>query len=146
MLLQITVPQAYAAFRGGELASWHVKEGDPLEFGTVICDISIDEIVGLRRTKRASLLGSTSLLRKRKVNDGLDHRQGRGAVLIRLTSAENGMVMRKRAVEEGQRVVVGSMVGLIGSPDAEIPDELPDTQARIAVDFPDPDDFDPFDE
>lgn len=145
MLLQVTVPQAYAAFRGGRLVSWHVDVGERLDFGTVLCDISIDEIVGLRRTKRASLLGSTSKLRQRRVNDGLDHREGRGAVTIRLTCAENGLVLRRKEVEEGGRVSVGTLVGVIGTAEGEIPDVLPDTEARIAVDFPDAEELDPFD-
>ena len=125
--------------------SWHVDVGERLDFGTVLCDISIDEIVGLRRTKRASLLGSTSKLRQRRVNDGLDHREGRGAVTIRLTCAENGLVLRRKEVEEGGRVSVGTLVGVIGTAEAEIPAVLPDTEARIAVDFPDAEELDPFD-
>lgn len=142
--MKVTVPQAYAAFRGGELVKWYVDVDDDLQFGTVLCDISIDEIVGLRRTKRASLLGSTSKMRQRRVNDGLDHREGRGAVVIRLTCAESNMKLRRKEVEAGERVSVGTLVGLIGSSDAEIPSVLPETDARIAVDFPDPEDFDPF--
>lgn len=144
MLLKVTVPSANVAFRGGELVNWYVKEGDPLSFGTVLCDISIDEFVALRRTKRASLLGSTSRLRQRRVNDGLDHREGRGSVTIRLTCAESGMVLKRRDVAKGERVSVGTLVGVIGTPDAEIGESLPDTGARIALDYPDPEEFDPF--
>lgn len=145
MLLQVTVPPDNAAFRGGELVNWYVNEGDPLSFGTALCDISIDDFMALQRTKRASLLGSTSRLRKRKVNDGTYRREGRGSVIIRLTCAESNMVLRQKTVKKGERVAIGSAVCVIGTPDAEMGSDLPVTEARIAVDYPDPEDFDPFD-
>jgi hypothetical protein len=145
MLLQVTVPPDNAAFRGGELVNWYVKEGDPLAFGTALCDISIDDFMALQRTKRASLLGSTSRLRQRKIVDGQYRREGRGSVVIRLTCAESNMVLKVKTVKEGERVTIGSAVAVIGTPDAEIAGDLPMTEARIAVDYPDPEDFDPFD-
>ncbi len=145
MLLQVTVPPDNAAFRGGELVNWYVQEGDPLSFGTALCDISIDDFMALQRTKRASLLGTTSRLRQRKINDGKYRREGRGSVVIRLTCAESDMVLKQKMVNEGERVAIGSAVGLIGTADAELGDDLPVTEARIAVDYPDPEEFDPFD-
>ena len=145
MLLQVTVPPDNAAFRGGELVNWYVNEGDVLSFGAALCDISIDDFMALQRTKRASLLGSTSRLRQRKINDGTYRREGRGSVLIRLSCAESNMVLKKKMVNEGERVSIGSAVGVIGAPDAEMTEDAPLTEARIAVDYPDPEDFDPFD-
>jgi hypothetical protein len=145
MLLQVTVPPDNAAFRGGELVNWYVNEGDPLPFGTPLCDISIDDFMALQRTKRASLLGSTSRLRQRKINDGKYRREGRGSVIIRLTCAESDMVLKQKMVNEGERVTIGSAVGLIGTPDSEMGEGVPVTEARIAVDYPDPEEFDPFD-
>ncbi len=145
MLLQVTVPPDSAAFRGGELVNWYVDEGEALAFGAAICDISIDDFMALQRTKRASLLGSTSRLRQRKITDGQYRRQGRGSVLIRLSCAESNMVLKKKIVDQGGRVTVGSAVGVIGAADAELTDDATMTEARVAVDYPDPEDFDPFD-
>jgi hypothetical protein len=144
MLLQVTIPADNAAFRGGELVNWYVDEGDALSFGTVLCDISIDDFLAMQRTKRASLLGSTSRLRQRRVNDGINRREGRGSVTIRLTCAENNMVLKRKTVQEGDRITIGSAVAVIGTPDSEVGDTLPTTEARVAVDYPDPADFDPF--
>lgn len=144
-MLQVTVPPDNAAFRGGELVNWYVNEGDVLSFGAALCDISIDDFMALQRTKRASLLGSTSRIRQRKINDGQYRREGRGSVLIRLSCAESNMVLKKKLVNEGERVAIGSAVGVIGAPDAEMTDDAQLTEARIAVDYPDPEDFDPFD-
>jgi len=66
-------------------------------------------------------------------------------VLIRLSCAESNMVLKKKMVNEGERVSIGSAVGVIGAPDAEMTEDAPLTEARIAVDYPDPEDFDPFD-
>lgn len=144
-MLQVTVPPDNAAFRGGELVNWYVNEGEPLAFGAALCDISIDDFMALQRTKRASLLGSTSRLRQRKIVDDKFRREGRGSVLIRLSCAESNMVLKKKMVNEGERVTIGSAVGVIGAPDAEMTDQVLMTEARIAVDYPDPEDFDPFD-
>ncbi|MEX1093497.1 MAG: hypothetical protein WEB67_05635 [Acidimicrobiia bacterium] len=141
----MTVPHDNAAFRGGELVTWYANEGDALSFGAALCDISIDDFMALQRTKRASLLGSTSRLRQRKISDGTYRREGRGSVVIRLTCAESNMVLKQKMVNEGERVTIGSAVGLIGTPDAELGVGLPVTEARIAVDYPDPEEFDPFD-
>ena len=143
-MLQVTVPLDNVAFRSGELVNWYVEEGDPVPFGTALCDISIDEFVAMQRTKRAQLLGSTRRLRKRKISDGISRREGRGSVTIRLRCAENNMVLKEKAVVEGGRIAIGSAVGVIGTQDAELGDGVPTTEARIAVDYPDPADFDPF--
>lgn len=144
MLLQVTVPLDNVAFRSGELVNWYVEEGDPVPFGTALCDISIDEFVAMQRTKRAQLLGSTRRLRQRKISDGISRREGRGSVTIRLRCAENNMVLKEKAVVEGGRITIGSTVAVIGTQDAELGDRVPTTEARIAVDYPDPADFDPF--
>lgn len=143
-MLQVTVPLDNVAFRSGELVNWYVEEGDPVPFGTALCDISIDDFVAMQRTKRAQLLGSTRRLRQRKISDGISRREGRGSVTIRLRCAENNMVLKERAVVEGGRITIGSTVGVIGTQDAELGDGVPTTEARIAVDYPDPADFDPF--
>lgn len=143
-MLQVTVPLDNVAFRSGELVNWYVEEGDPVPFGTALCDISIDDFVAMQRTKRAQLLGSTRRLRQRKISDGISRREGRGSVTIRLRCAENNMVLKEKAVVEGGRITIGSAVGVIGTQDAELGDRVPTTEARIAVDYPDPADFDPF--
>jgi hypothetical protein len=144
-LLQVTVPLDNVAFRSGELVSWYVEEGDPVPFGTALCDISIDDFVAMQRTKRAQLLGSTRRLRQRKISDGISRREGRGSVTIRLRCAENNMILKEKSVVEGGRITIGSTVGIIGTQDAELGGGVvPTTDARIAVDYPDPADFDPF--
>lgn len=144
MLLKLTVPQANAAFQAGVITKWHVEEGDALNLGTPVCDLSIDEFLALQRTKRASLLGSTSKRRRRWIKDGIDHREGRGAVIIRLICAENGMTLKKREASEGQRVSVGDLVAVIGTPDTDLSSTLPDAEARVSVDYPDAEEIDPF--
>ncbi len=146
MILKVSVPAADAAFRGGYIARWHKRVGDAVEFGDDICDVAIDEFMALQRTKRASLLGSTSKLRKRRVKDGYDLREGRGQVTIRLTSAEGGVRLHEVIVPEGGRVQIGSLVALLSPEGDGSPADLegaPD--ARVAVNMPDAEDIDPFD-
>jgi pyruvate/2-oxoglutarate dehydrogenase complex dihydrolipoamide acyltransferase (E2) component len=146
MILRVTVPAADAAFRGGYIDKWHKQEGEPIEFGDDLCDIAIDEFMALQRTKRASLLGSTSKLRTRRIKDAYDLREGRGRVTIRLRSSEGGVVLGKVVVPEGGRVDIGSLIALMSGADGDLTgdtDTAPD--ARIAVNMPDADDLDPFD-
>ncbi|MFV2000826.1 MAG: hypothetical protein ACC654_10735 [Acidimicrobiia bacterium] len=145
MILKVTVPTTDPAFRGGSITKWYKHEGDPIEFGDDLCDVAIDEFMALQRTKRASLLGSTSRMRKRKVKDAYDLREGRGQVTIRLTSAEDGVLLGKVIVPEGGRIDIGSLIALMSGTDGDLTgdaDTAPD--ARIAVNIPDAEDLDPF--
>jgi len=145
MILKVTVPKTDPAFRGGSIAKWYKHEGDPIEFGDDLCDVAIDEFMALQRTKRASLLGSTSRMRKRKVKDAYDLREGRGQVTIRLTSAEHGVLLGKVIVPEGGRIDIGSLIALMSGTDGDRTGDA-DTapEARIAVNIPDAEDLDPF--
>ena len=146
MLLKVEVPAADAAFRGGYVAKWHVKEGDAVEFGADLCDIAIDEFVAMQRTKRATLLGSSNPFRKRKVKDALSLREGRGVVHMRLTSSEGGLQLGKVLVPEGGRVAIGDLIGLLsGAGEATAVDDASAARAsdaRIVVNMPDEDDID----
>jgi len=146
LILKVTVPTADGAFRGGSILKWHKHKGDRIDFGDDLCDIAIDEFMSLQRTKRASLLGSTSKLRTRKIKDAYDLREGRGQVIIRLTSAEHGVLLARVVVPAGGRVDIGSLIALMSGTDGDLTgdtDGAPD--ARIAVNMPDPDELDPFD-
>jgi pyruvate/2-oxoglutarate dehydrogenase complex dihydrolipoamide acyltransferase (E2) component len=147
VLLKVEIPAADAAFRGGYVAKWHVKEGDQVEFGDDLCDIAIDEFVAMQRTKRATLLGSSNPFRKRRVKDALSLREGRGVVHMRLTSSEGGVTLGKIVVPEGARVAIGDLVGVLsgGTEPVSQPDEASlaaASEARIVVNMPDEDDID----
>jgi pyruvate/2-oxoglutarate dehydrogenase complex dihydrolipoamide acyltransferase (E2) component len=144
MILKVTVPAADAAFVGGWIQTWYKSEGDPIEFGDDLCDIAIDEFIALQRTKRATLLGSTSRLRKRRVKDVYDLREGRGQALLRLTSAESGVLLGKVFVAEGERIEIGSLVAVLSSSGEAVSDDIETAPvARIAFNIPDSEDLDP---
>jgi len=145
MILKVTIPAADAAFRGGFIIAWHKREGDTIEFGDDLCDVAIDEFMSLQRTKRATLLGSTSKKRTRRVKDAYDLREGRGQVTVRLTSAEHGVLLGKVIVPEGGRVEIGSLVALMSGSDGDVSGDIESApDARIAVNLPDAEDLDPF--
>ena len=145
MILKVTVPAADAAFRGGFISAWHKREGDTIGFGDDLCDVAIDEFMSLQRTKRATLLGSTSKLRTRRVKDAYDLREGRGQVIVRLTSAESGVLLGKVIVAEGERVEIGSLIALMSGSDGDSSGDIESApDARIAVNMPDAEDLDPF--
>lgn len=150
MILKMRVPApdaTFRAFKAGFVAKWHKQEGDTVAFGDDICDVAIDEFVALQRTKRATLLGSTSRLRKRKVKDGYDLREGRGEVRFRLTSAERSGTLSRIMIPEGGRIEIGSLIGVFsdeGRPDDAAIEAA--AEARIVANIPDPEDFDPFDD
>lgn len=145
MILRVTLPPADAAFRGGFVAEWHKQEGDPIAFGDDLCDIAIDEFMALQRTKRATLLGSTSKKRQRRIKDGYSLREGRGQVIIRLTSAEDGVLLGRVIADEGERIEIGSLMALLSGEDGDVSGDIDAARdARIAVNFPDAEDVDPF--
>ncbi len=145
MFMKLSFPQANGAFQAGVVTKWHIGEGEPLGFGDAVCDLSVDEFLALQRTKRASLLGSTSKRRRRKVKDGIDHREGRGAVVIRLVCGESGMTLRRQVAAVGERVSVGGLIAVIGTAEGDVPNQVPDSEARVSVDYPDAEEIDPFD-
>jgi hypothetical protein len=145
MILQLVIPRADPAFEGGVLTKWHIDEGDEIPFGSPVCDIEIDEFLALQRTKRASLLGSTSKKRQRRISDGVYRREGRGAVTIRLVCAESQLLLRRRDVAEGARVRVGGPVAILGGANDPIPETFSGSIARISTEFPDAEELDPFD-
>jgi hypothetical protein len=148
LILKVLVPQSDPAFRSGYVATWHKNEGDPVAFGDHLCDIAIDEFMALQRTKRASLLGSTSRMKTRKLKDGYDRREGRGVVHVRLSSSETGVVLGKIVVPEGGRVDIGQMVAVLSdAPDSADIDEASiaaAAAARVAANMPDAGELDPF--
>ncbi len=146
MILKVTIPAADAAFRGGFIVAWHKREGDRIEFGDDLCDVAIDEFMSLQRTKRATLLGSTSKMRKRRVKDALDLREGRGKVTVRLTSAEGGVLLGKVIVPEGGRFAIGSLIAVMTGTDGDDSGDIDTARdARIVLNMPDAEDLDPFD-
>ncbi|HSF87477.1 MAG TPA: hypothetical protein VLG28_17700 [Acidimicrobiia bacterium] len=145
MILKVVVPAHDAAFRAGYVEKWFKEPGDPVEFGEVLCDIAIDEFMALQRTKRATLLGSSKKLRKRKITDGYDRREGRGLVHIHIISSEANTQMGKILVSEGGRIEIGSVVGLLGA-DGDAVDLERVPPARIAVDMPKASVVEPFDD
>jgi hypothetical protein len=143
VLLRVTVPSADPSLRSGRLTQWHVKEGDPISFGDYLCNIAIDHFIALQRTKRATLLGSTSKRRQRRIHDGYDAREGRGMVRMNLRSAERFATMGRILVSAGDRVAVGQPVAVLvvgeepTSWDATA-DDADLVEARVSVDVPEP--------
>ncbi len=146
MILKVVVPAHDAAFRAGYVARWFKREGDAVGFGDLLCDIAIDEFMALQRTKRATLLGSSKKLRRRRVTDGYDLREGRGLVHMHILSSEADTKLGKIVVPEGGRIEIGTVVGLLGGADAGAADIEAAQPARIAVDMPKAEVVDPFDD
>jgi pyruvate/2-oxoglutarate dehydrogenase complex dihydrolipoamide acyltransferase (E2) component len=147
VILRMTVPTGDAAFRAGFIAKWFKNEGDPIGFGEDLCDVAIDEFVAMQRTKRATVLGSISKARRRKMIDRIDLREGRGQVTIRLVSGESGMRLGKVLVAEGERIEIGTLIAVLTSgDDAGLAGDVERAaEARIAVNMPDAEEIDPFD-
>lgn len=143
MLLRVTLPSNDPTFRSGIVTKWHVAEGSPVGFGDPLCDIAIDQFAAMRRTKRATLLGSSSRLRLRRVRDDVSIQEGRGVAHITLKCSEQGVTLGKVMAPEGSRVEIGNLVAVLadgehsrGISDADVA-EAP--EARVIADFPDSD-------
>lgn len=143
MLLRVSLPANDPTFRSGIVTKWHVTEGSTVGFGDPLCDVSIDQFAAMRRTKRATLLGSTSRLRVRRVRDDVSIREGRGVAHVTIKCAEPGVSLGRVVAAEGDRVDIGSLVAVLtdGDDTGAISDEAvaAAAEARVVADFPDTD-------
>lgn len=114
MILLLQVPFLETFSHEGTITRWLVAEGDLLEFGDPICDISLSDWMALRKTKRARNLVRIQDKVQDKVKHNFELRQGRGVMIMRIVASERGY-LRRRDAEVGKRVKVGDVLGLVST-------------------------------
>lgn len=121
MILALQVPFLETFARGGQVVTWHVREGEAVQFGDPICDISLSQWMALRKTKRAINLARVGEKRKSKVRNDFELREDRGVLVMRVVASENGF-LRQIIAGEGQSVVVDDLLGVFSTvPDEQLP-------------------------
>jgi len=112
LINKLEVPAVDPSMHGGRVLRWHKREGDPIGFGDVICELAVDEFAVLRRTARATLLARG---RRNKLKSDLEQREG-VYFEVALVSSDQG-VLRKIVAHEGDRIVIGDLLGVVTSAD-----------------------------
>lgn len=114
MIYRIEFPPQDPKYRGGRVSKWYKAPGDVITFGDDLVDIEVDRIIGLRHTKRATLIARSGRKLSRLRNES-DERTPRGRVTVRITAAEPLAHIRHIMHNEGDSVVVGTAIALASS-------------------------------
>ena len=118
MILRLLVPFLETFAVEGIVVKWHVKEGDPIQFGDPICDITLSQWLALRKTKRAINLVKITSKGQGNVKHNFEKREGRGELVMRVVASEAGYLRYVRA-PEGRTVNVGDLLAWVSSDLAE---------------------------
>jgi len=107
------MPLIDPSLRGGHVVSWTKNVGDDIGFGEEVCIVALNEFAALRRTARATLLAGR---RRGKLKSDLEVRAGKVFFEVAITSSDHG-VLRKIIKDEGDEIVTGDTMGIVGSRD-----------------------------
>lgn len=125
MILKVEVPFLESSLKGGIVSEWHKTEGERVDFGEVICTIAVDEWLGLRRDKRASVIAGIggSDQRDLKRLNRFEWRNKRGMMFLEVVASEPATLKRILS-GQGARVEVGDVLALASTGDTEIDEDL----------------------
>jgi pyruvate/2-oxoglutarate dehydrogenase complex dihydrolipoamide acyltransferase (E2) component len=111
MRLALQMPSVGPQLQGGRVINWSRAPGETFGFGDEICVVSIEQVVALRKTQKASIL--TSRRRKKKMRDEIETRETSG-LHYQLVASEEGVVM-EHLVPVGGEMKVGDVLAVLGS-------------------------------
>jgi hypothetical protein len=97
----------------GAVYRWHIGEGDPIDFGTDVCDLLITEVKRLKRSQ-----------------DGDEVMSQRVRFLIRITASE-AATLRVIEAETGSDISVGDLLAIVSTEPAEPIGEVPPAGAPL---------------
>lgn len=127
MLLKLEMPFVNPIIEEGIVESWHVQPGDSVAFGDVLCEIRIEQAVGIKRRIMAYQLMPGR--KKQKENE-----RGTKPVnaLVSVKASDSG-ILRKIEREPGTDVKVGETLALFSTSADEPIDDGGDAAAFRAV-------------
>ena len=111
MKLSLQMPAVGPALQGGRVIRWSKQPGEAFAFGDELCVVSIEQVVALRKTQKASAL--TSRRRKKKVREELEMRESVG-LHFQLVASESGYVSDV-LVPAGAAMQVGDTLAVLSS-------------------------------
>lgn len=123
MILSLEMPFINPSVEGGRVVRWSKRPGESFAYGDELCVIGIEQVVALRKTKTASVLGGSRRRRKR-VRDELETRDI-GGVRLQLLASEGG-TMRQLVIEAGTTMQVGDVLAVLQTADSD-DEPIPDT-------------------
>jgi hypothetical protein len=116
MNLRLEMPFVTKQVRSGSVESWHLREGDHIDFGADLCDLLIAQVHKLDTAHP-----------ERMVPRRVSYR-------VRIRASESGVLRSIRATE-GSEVRVGDLLAVVSTDPGESIDLLPDTPAlRVVTD------------
>jgi pyruvate/2-oxoglutarate dehydrogenase complex dihydrolipoamide acyltransferase (E2) component len=99
--LRLEMPFVDKSVHRGAVYRWHISEGDPIHFGTDVCDLLITEIKRLRRSVSGDEIASQSVM-----------------FLVRITASEPA-TLRVIQAKEGSSISVGDLLAIVSTEPAE---------------------------
>lgn len=131
MILLLRVPYLEKFAREGRVANWHVGVGAAVGFGDHICDISLNSVMALRKTKRARKLVQFDA--KAKNRNQFELRQRDDIFVMKVMASESGY-LREIVAPEGQTVVLDDLMAVFSTePEESLPEDSSDAPSMRVV-------------
>ena len=113
MTARLEMPFVDRSVQRGVLAQWYKAEGDPVAYGDDICEVVVDEILVLKKTKDARALAAEPTAKRAAVGEGqrLQNRKHM-TYRLRLTSSDSG-ILRRIVVREQERLEIGDLLAVL---------------------------------
>lgn len=108
MLLNLEMPFVNPIIEGGVVDAWHVAPGDSVSFGDPICDVRIEEALGIKRR----IMAYQMLPRRKKGGEQRATKPVNALVNVR---ASDGGILRRIDVAVGEAVTVGDVMGVFST-------------------------------
>lgn len=108
MLLNLEMPFVNPIIAGGVVDAWHVAPGDSVSFGDPICDVRIEEALGITRRIMAY-----QMLPGRK--KGGERRATKPVNALVNVKASDGGILRRIDVAVGEAVTVGDVMAVFST-------------------------------
>lgn len=112
MLLNLEMPFVNPIIESGVVDKWHIAPGDTVSFGDPICDIRIEEALGIKRKIMAY-----QMLPGRKKSDETKMTKPVNALVN--VKASDGGILRRIDIAVGDAVTVGDVMGLLSTEEDE---------------------------
>jgi len=125
MILRLAMPFVHTSVEWGSVERWHVSAGDPIRFGTDVCDLVITEIKKLSRSAAGDKITSQRVMFR-----------------VRITASEPA-ILRQIQADRGSPVNIGDLLALVSTEPDELLELSPASPLlRVVADRLDADDND----
>lgn len=126
MILRLEVPFLDTNIPHGVLKTWHLSEGEEIDFGEPLCDILAEDYLAMRRGGLKAYRAARFVERRETARPrGYFFKKGRVHLIFRLISSEpDTAVVRTLLAHEGAPLRTGDPLALVVTTGEELPAEV----------------------